>query len=145
MMKGKQKVGDPSINVVEDYNDVLVTAADDLVKDHSSWVLDSAADMHICRNRACFDTLQEEEEFDYIHTASKQKLKIEGVGRVRLKLHNGVVKTLADVKFVPTTKANIISLGELTSRGYKYVGDEDFCKVFRGDSLVLAREHHGQL
>ena len=64
-------------------------------------------------------------------------MKIEGVGRVCLKLHNGIVKTLVDVKFVPTAKANIISLGELASRGYKYVGDEDFCKVFRGDSLVL--------
>ena len=144
MMKGKQKVGDPSINVVEDYSDVLVTAANDLVEDHSSWVLDSAADMHICRDRACFDTLQEEEEFDYIHTASKQKLKIEGVGRVRLKLHNGVVKTLADVKFVPTAKTNIISLGELASRGYKYVGDEDFCKVFRGDILVLQGRKKGK-
>ena len=52
-------------------------------------------------------------------TRANIKLKIEGVGRVRLKLHNGVVKTLADVKFVPTTKANILSLGELASRGYK--------------------------
>ena len=88
--------------------------------------------------------MQEEEEFDYVHTASKQKLKIEGGGRIRLKLHNGVVKTLTDVKFVPTAKANIISLGELASRGYKYVGDEDFCKVFRGDSLVLQGRKKGK-
>ena len=57
MMKGKQKVGDSSINVVEDYSEVLVTAANDLVEDHSGWVLDSAANRHICRDRACFDTL----------------------------------------------------------------------------------------
>ncbi|XP_065861426.1 uncharacterized protein [Euphorbia lathyris] len=37
-------------------------------------------------------------------------MKIEGVGRVRMKLHNGVVKTLANVKFVPSARANIISL-----------------------------------
>ena len=77
-------------------------------------------------------------------TRANIKLKIEGVGRVRLKLHNGVVKTLADMKYVLSARANIISLSELASRGYKYVGDENFCKVFRGDSLVLQGRKKGK-
>ena len=57
MMKGKQKVLDSSVNVIDDYNEPLLIAANDLVEDHSSWVLNSAADMHICRDRVSFDSL----------------------------------------------------------------------------------------
>ena len=94
MMKGKQKVGDSSINVVQHYSDVLLSAANDLIEDHSNWVLDFAADMHICRDRAFFVSLQKEENFGYIYNVSNSKLKIESTGRVLLKFHNSAVKHL---------------------------------------------------
>ena len=78
MMKGKQKVGNFSINVVEDYSEILLIVVNDLVEDHSSWVLDSATDIHICKDRASFDTVQKEGYFSYIHVGSEQKLKVEG-------------------------------------------------------------------
>ena len=53
--------------------------------------------------------------------ANDQKVKIEGVGSVHLKLHNGAVQTLHNVIFAPFANVNIISLGEMTSQGYKFV------------------------
>ena len=92
-------------------------------------MLDSTDDMYICKDQVSFDSLQKKEDFGYIHDVSNSKLKIEDVGRVRLKLYNGVVKRLADVKFVPSAIGNIISLGKWASCGYKYVGDKEFCKM----------------
>ena len=103
-------------------------------------MLDSTDDMYICKDQVSFDSLQKKEDFGYIHDVSNSKLKIEDVGRVRLKLYNGVVKRLADVKFVPSARANIISLCELTSLEYKYDDDREFCKIFKGDSLVLQKK-----
>ena len=54
---------------LKDYNGVLLTAANDLVEDHFSWVLDSAVDMHICRDRALFDSLQKKKRF-WLHPRS---------------------------------------------------------------------------
>ncbi|GKG55028.1 hypothetical protein Tco_0563015, partial [Tanacetum coccineum] len=40
-------------------------------------------------------------------------MKIEGVGSVRFKLHDGSVKTALNVKYVPGAARNILSLGAL--------------------------------
>ena len=46
------------------------------------------------------------------------------------------------MKYVPTTRANIISLGELAS--YKFACDEEFCNVFKSDNLVLQEKKKGK-
>ncbi|GKC20839.1 hypothetical protein Tco_1022989 [Tanacetum coccineum] len=69
--------------------------------------------------------------------SSKQMMKIEGVGSVRFKLHDGSVKTDLNVKYVQGAARNILSLGVLTSHGYRYVGRKDTCKVYKRDQLVI--------
>ncbi|GJY08479.1 retrovirus-related pol polyprotein from transposon TNT 1-94 [Tanacetum coccineum] len=39
--------------------------------------------------------------------------------------------------YVPGAARNILSLGVLTSRGYRYVGRKDTCKVYKRDQLVI--------
>lgn len=74
-----EKSGNSLANVGEDcYYDMLLTTANDLVKDHNSWVLNFATDMKICRDQSSFDTLREDRYFGYIHVGSNEKLKVEG-------------------------------------------------------------------
>ena len=55
-------------------------------------MLDSAANVHVCKDQAIFTTLQKDEDFGCINVGKKFKLKVEGImGRVCLKLHNGKV------------------------------------------------------
>nr|GEV15793.1 retrovirus-related Pol polyprotein from transposon TNT 1-94 [Tanacetum cinerariifolium] len=89
--------------------------------------------VHICNGRAMFETLNEKGQFGEIKVGSKQMMKIEGVGSVHFKLHDGTVKTNLNVKYVPGAARNILSLGVLTSRGYRYVGRKDTCKVYKRD------------
>ena len=42
--------------------------------------------------------------------------------------------------FVPSTVVNMISMREMTSQGYKYVGSKWGCKVYKGRNLVLRGE-----
>jgi len=49
------------------------------------------------------------------------KMKIEGIKSVRMKLHDGAIRTFSNVRFVLSVVVNMISMGEMTSQGHKYV------------------------
>jgi len=51
-------------------------------------------------------------------------MKVEGIGSVRMRLHDGAIRTFSNVRFVPSAVVHIISMGEITSQGYKYVGSK---------------------
>jgi len=54
-----------------------------------------------------------------------------------MKLHDSVIRTFSNVKFLPSIVVNIIFMGEMTSQGYKYVGSKWGCKVYKGRHLVF--------
>lgn len=43
------------------------------------------------------------------------------VGSIHIKMHDGVVRVLTNVRHVPKLKRNFISLGALDAKGYTYV------------------------
>ena len=54
-----------------------------------------------------------------------------------MKLHDDVIQTFSNVRFVPSVVVNMISMGEMTSQWYKDVGSKRGCKVYKGRHLVL--------
>lgn len=66
--------------------------------------------------------------------------KIAGIGTVKIKMFDGVVRTLVDVRHVPDLKRNLISLSTLDSKGYKYTGEGGVLKVSKG-ALVVMKGH----
>jgi len=64
-------------------------------------------------------------------------MKVEGIGSVKMKLYDGVLQTFSNVRFAPSIIVNMISMGEMTSQWYKYVGSKWGCKVYKGRYLVL--------
>jgi hypothetical protein len=49
--------------------------------------------------------------------------KIVAIGTIKIKMYNGIVRTLKNVRHIPDLKKNLISLGTLDSLGYKYSGE----------------------
>nr|GEV30972.1 retrovirus-related Pol polyprotein from transposon TNT 1-94 [Tanacetum cinerariifolium] len=115
-LKGKKKVDGGEMNAVDNGDDEFLmteTPMDGILREEKpKWVLDNATSSHVCNDRAMFETLNEKGQFGEIKLGSKQMMKIEGVGSVRYKLHDGTVKTALNVKYVPGTARNILSLGE---------------------------------
>ena len=64
--------------------------------------------------------------------------KIVGVGSVRIKIHDGVVWTLAGVRHVPDMSKNLISLSTLEIGGYSFVGGDRILDIIR-DAVVVMR------
>ena len=64
------------------------------------------------------------EEFGYFKLGNGVKMKVEGIGSVKMKLHDGVIRTFSNVRFVPFVVVNMISTWEMTSQRYKYIGSK---------------------
>ena len=66
--------------------------------------------------------------------------KVASIGIVRIRMFDGVVRTLGEVKHVPNLKRNLISLSTLDAKGYKYIGDGGVLKISK-EALVVMKGH----
>ena len=65
--------------------------------------------------------------------------KIAYVGTVKIKMFDGTIRMLANVKHVLDLKSNLISLSTLDSKGYKYTNEGGALKVSKGALVVTPR------
>ena len=60
-----------------------------------------------------------------------------GVGSIKIRMFDGIVRELMDVIYVPKLKSNLISLGVLDSCGYKYTSQGGALTVLKGNLVVM--------
>jgi len=58
-----------------------------------------------------------------------------GIGTVRIKMFDGVVKDLTDVRYIPQMKKNIISVGVVEPKRLKVTLENGILKVTKGPWL----------
>ena len=63
--------------------------------------------------------------------------EIVGIGEVQIKMHDGMIHTLKDVRHVPKMARNLISLSTLAVEGYKYSGSGGVVKVAKGSLIHM--------
>jgi hypothetical protein len=63
--------------------------------------------------------------------------RIKGIGSIRIKKFDGIIRTLSDVRYIPDMKRNLISLSTLDVKGFKYQGGDKLIKVSRGSLIVM--------
>ena len=63
--------------------------------------------------------------------------KVAGIGTVRIRMFDGVVHTLGDVRHVLVLKRNLIYLSTLDAKGYKYTGEGGVLKISKGALIVM--------
>ncbi|KAL5757095.1 hypothetical protein ACOSQ2_021841 [Xanthoceras sorbifolium] len=123
--------------------DLLLVCADE-AKARNEWILDTACSFHMCPNRDYFSTYKSVQG-GVVLMGNNHACKIAGVGTVRIKMHDGVVRTLTDVRHIPDLKRNLISLSTLDSNGYKFTGGDGVLKVAKGSLIVMKAEKIGKL
>jgi transposase InsO family protein len=52
-------------------------------------------------------------------------------------MHDGIIKTLTDVRHIPDMSKNLIYLSTLDDKGYKYSGGDGVLKVSKGSLIVM--------
>ncbi|KAG9444833.1 hypothetical protein H6P81_016173 [Aristolochia fimbriata] len=66
--------------------------------------------------------------------------KTVGMGTIKIKMFYGIVRTLADARYVPELKKNLISLGALDSNGCSFNTTGGIMKVKKGSMVVMKGE-----
>ncbi|KAG8498600.1 hypothetical protein CXB51_004852 [Gossypium anomalum] len=123
--KGKQPENSGEADVVEDYSDgeLLVAFVNDS-KVSEEWILDSGCTFHMSPNRDWFTTYETVSE-GVVLMRNNASCKIAGVGTIKVKMFDGVVRTLSDVRHV------------LDSKGYRYTAESGVLKISKGSLVVM--------
>ncbi|OMO92766.1 hypothetical protein CCACVL1_06757 [Corchorus capsularis] len=140
-MKSKEK-NKGGVNVAaaadsEEYSDeetVVLMVQEEKKDTRDMWVFDSACSEHICIKKEWFLKLEKCDK--HVYMANNGEEKIEGIGSVKFRLHDGSVKMFGNVRYVPKFTRNLISLGKLDSLGYGYSCRGGGLKITKGSMIV---------
>ena len=132
------KQGDNSANVARDdsSDDALVVIAG-CAEANDEWVLDTACTFHMCPHRDWFNTFDSTTSAGSVLGFDNSPCKIEGIGSIQIKMFDGIIRTLTDVRYIPKMKRNLISVSALDAKGHKYSGGDSVLKVTKGSLIVM--------
>lgn len=101
------------------------------------WILDTACTFHMCPNRDWFSTFEPVTGAGSVLMGDDSACKVVGIGSIQVKMFDGMIRTLSDVRYIPTMKRNLISLSALDDKGFKYSGGGGVLKVTKGSLIVM--------
>ncbi|KAM1838444.1 hypothetical protein ACFX14_020106 [Malus domestica] len=141
--KGKESSEANVAEVETDFSDFALTTSSSF-DCATKWVLDTGCTHHMTPHKDWFSSLK---EFDggVVFMGDDNPCTTKGIGTVRLKLHDGMVKELTGVRYVPNLKKNLISLGTLESKGFRFHSDGQTLKVTYGALVVMKAPRCGHL
>ena len=70
---------------------------------------------------------------------------VEGMGTVRIKMFDGIVRELKEVRYVPQLKRNLISVGALEALGLIISIRDGVLKIIKGSMVVMKGVHRNNL
>lgn len=116
------------------------------------WIMDSACSYHMSPKRYWFFDF-EGLDSGQVLMGNNQSCRIHGVGSVNLKMWDGSVKVITEVRFIPDLKRNLISLGTLDKKRFQLQGTrwctEGYKKILGNHEwklgardVCLAKLHH---
>ena len=60
-----------------------------------------------------------------------------GIGLIKIRMHDGIIRTLSNVRHVPDLKIILISLGTLDSNAYKFSAEGGVLRVSKCSLVVM--------
>ncbi|KAE8686785.1 cytochrome c bioproteinsis protein CCS1 [Hibiscus syriacus] len=103
------------------------------------WLIDSGATYHMTSRREWFHHY-EPVSGGSVYSCNDHALDIVGVGTIKLKMYDGTIKVVRDVRHVKGLKKNLLSYGLLDNNASKIETQKGIMKVFRGALVVLKGE-----
>ncbi|KAI5388326.1 hypothetical protein KIW84_074133 [Lathyrus oleraceus] len=101
----------------------LLMAQNEINSNDNVWYLDSRASNHMCGHKHLFKEMRKIKDGN-VSFGDASKVKVEGEGTIRYLQKDGLIGSIQDVYYVPNLKTNILSLGQLTEKGYSILMKE---------------------
>ncbi|KAK3039695.1 hypothetical protein RJ639_027036 [Escallonia herrerae] len=136
--KGKKKDNSKTADagVVEDNSDGADVLSVTISSSDGGWILDTGCSYNMCPNRDWFATYR---SFDggKVLMGNNVACKVVWIGSIQIMLHDGIVRTLTDVRHVPEQRKKLISLGMLDSNGCSYRAIGGVMRIMKGALIVM--------
>ena len=135
--QGNPKKKRPQANVteVDDVSDMnlsaVVSEVNSIGSNTKEWWVDTGATRHVCSNKKIFSSYQTIDNGEQLFMGNSSSSKVEGQGKVVLKMTSGKKLTLNDVLHVPEIRKNLVSGSLLSKKGFKL--------VFVSDNFILTK------
>src|SRR5262249_48866380 len=110
----------------------------------NDWILDSVCSYHMCPHRDWFDTYASHDG-GRVLMGNDTECRAVGIGTIKIKMFDGVIRTLNEVKHVPELTKCFISLGTLDASGCTFHCANGILKVSKGALTVMKGEKTGNL
>ena len=114
----------------------LLVASDADLRVCENWILDSSCMFHMTPNRDWFSTYEPVHK-GVVLMGNNASCKLAGIRIVHIKMFDGVVCTIGDIRHVPDLKRNLISLNTLDAKGYNYTSKGGVLKISKGALIVM--------
>ena len=96
-----------------------------MVGNTKEWWVDTRATRHICSNKKMFSSYEAINDGEQLFMGNSSTSKIEGKGKVILKMTSGKELTLNDVLHVPEIQNNLVSGSLLSKKGFRLIFESD--------------------
>ena len=103
------------------------------------WILDSGATYHMTSRREWFHHY-EPILGGSVYSCEDNALKIIGIGTIKLKMHDGTIRTIQGVRHVEGLKKNLLSLGQLDDLDCIIKVQKGIMKISRGALVIMKGE-----
>ncbi|KAH9678917.1 hypothetical protein KPL71_025907 [Citrus sinensis] len=136
---GPKKNGDAAVASEEKDDEGYDSAGVLLVtgtQTNGKWVLDSGCTYHMCPDRNFFSSYRLFNGGE-VMMGNNSLCKVVGLGTIRLKMFDGVIRELSEVRHVPELKRNLISLGILDQMGCIIKMKSGVMKIIRGSMVIM--------
>ena len=103
------------------------------------WFLDSGCSNHMIGNKDFFEILDRSIKSE-VKLGNNEIVEVSGKGIVNVITKHGK-KSISNVYFVPCLKHNLISVGQLSQKGYRVIFEKNLCTIFDmlPSNMVIAR------
>ncbi|GJU28472.1 retrovirus-related pol polyprotein from transposon TNT 1-94 [Tanacetum coccineum] len=102
------------------------------------WLFDTGTTFHMTARREWFLQYKPISGGGSVYSCNDHELKIIGIGSIMVKMHDGTVRTIQNVRHVEGLKKNLLSLGQLDNLGCKVEIQNKIMKITKG-ALVLMK------
>ena len=103
------------------------------------WFLDSGCSNHMIGNEVFFESLDRSIR-SKVKLGNNEIVEVSGKGTINVITKHGR-KSISDVYFVTSLKHNLISVGQLSQKGYIVIFEKKLCTIFDmpPSNMVIAR------
>uniref|UniRef100_A0A1D1Z793 Retrovirus-related Pol polyprotein from transposon TNT 1-94 n=1 Tax=Anthurium amnicola TaxID=1678845 RepID=A0A1D1Z793_9ARAE len=108
------------------------------------WILVYGCSYHMCPHREWFESYASHDG-RIVPMGNNNECRAVGIGNIKIKMFDGVIRILTEVRHVPELRNGLISLGTLDASGCTFHGANGILKVSKGALTVMKGERTGTL